>query len=166
LNKWFSHSGLDQEIEDSEREILLARASELDERSALNACWRWEGAAVLAASLGRLTLPSHDETNDTRACGEACGLMAPRDEIDRLIANASFDPGFDRFAYANQVLAIHWRLRQFVHVEQKPLDFRAYAAVVYPATTERASLVQCGKDEAVGVYISDCPRSGRGDDRY
>src|SRR5262249_40410489 len=123
LNKWFFQSGLDNENEGAEREILQAPASELDSRSALNACGGWEGAAVLAASLGRLTLPSHDETVDTEICGNACGLFAPHADLDRLIANAQFAADFDRFAYSNRVLAVHWRLRQFMNIEQKHLDF-------------------------------------------
>lgn len=134
LQDWFAGSGLDDEIEPAERETLAAPASELDEQSAVNACWRWEGAAVLAASLGRFTLPPHDVVVDTEACGQACGVFAEADDLKKLIDEAAFAPTFDREAYANRALAITWRLRQFAHVVQKPIDFAQYAAGVEWAT--------------------------------
>jgi hypothetical protein len=127
VTEWFAQSGLDGEIEPAEHEIIHAPASELDQQSAINACWKWEGAVVLAASLGRLALPPHDQTIDTQSCARACGLFVPREALDELFASAALDDRFDRFAYANRALALHWRLRQYFHVEQKPLDFAAYA---------------------------------------
>jgi Domain of unknown function (DUF4272) len=157
LQRWYSDSGLDQEIEPAELEILQAPPSELDMHSAINACWRWEGAAVLAASLGRLPLPSHDKTVDTQACGEACGLLAPRADLHDVITTAAFDPDFDRVAYSNRVLAIHWRLRQFSHVEQTPLDFAAYARGVKWAKFDLRGVELCDGDLAIGGRaISDC----------
>jgi hypothetical protein len=150
FHRWFSESGLQQEIEDTELEILRAPADELDDRNAINACWRWEGAAVLAASLGRLSLPAHDETIDTKACGDACGLFADRGELDRLISNAALDAQFDRDAYANKALAIMWRLRQFAHIEQQPLDFADFARSVEWATFNLEGVALCERDLAIG----------------
>jgi hypothetical protein len=127
LRSWFDASGLQNEIEPKEAETIAAPASELDQRAALKACWRWEGAAVLVAALGRLPLPPHDQTVDTYRCGRACGVLAARDQLDQLIPSAALDPSFDCQACANRALAIHWRLRQFVQVEQKPLDFATFA---------------------------------------
>lgn len=127
LYQWFLQSGLEREIEDSERKILETGAGELDAQDALNALWRWEGAAVLLASLGRLSLPRDDETIDPKLCGDACGLLASRSELEQLIDNASFDRHFDRLAYSNRVLAIHWRLRALLHTRVEQIDFVRFA---------------------------------------
>jgi hypothetical protein len=151
LTRWLAESALDHEIESTEREIVRTPAGKLDERSAINACWRWEGAAVLAASLGRLELPPHDEMIDTKACGEACGVLAQRSDLDRIVESATFDINFDRFAYANRVLAIHWRLRQFVHVEQKPLDFATFARGIQWAEFDLKDARLSDGDLAIGA---------------
>ena len=151
LSTWFARSGLDDEVEPAERETIEAAAGGgLDQQAAVDACWKWEGAAVLAASLGRLALPPYDQVVDTQACGRACGVFAPREALDGLFASAAFDPGFDRFAYADQVLAIHWRLRQFVHVEQKAIDFADYARGVEWATFDLRGVRLLDGDLAVG----------------
>lgn len=149
LNHWFSDAGLDDEIEATEREVIQAPAGKLDERRALNSCWRWEGAAVLAASLGRLTLPPHDKTIDSKVCGDACGVLLPRGDVQRLISNATFDADFDRAAYANRVLAINWRLRQFWHVVQERLDFAEYARGVQWAEFDLRGVELCEGDLAI-----------------
>lgn len=150
LDRWFSESGLGQEMEAEERDIVKAPASELDTRIAVNACWRWEGAAVLAASLGRLALPPHDETIDTKVCGDACGLFASRADLDRLSATATFDANFDRLAYANRVVAIHWRLRQFMLIERTPLDFATFARGVQWAEFDLQGVELCNGELAIG----------------
>ena len=150
LTHWFAESGLQDEIEPNEHEVIRAPASELDERSTINSCWRWEGAAVLAASLGRLTLPPHDQTIDTQDCGQACGLLARRQALDDLFASAAFDEQFDRFGYANRVLALHWRLRQFINAERQPLDFATYARGVQWAEFDLRGVRLIEGDLAIG----------------
>ncbi|RYG83077.1 DUF4272 domain-containing protein [bacterium] len=149
LLAWFAGSGLDDEIEPGEREILAAPASELDNQSAADATWRWEGAAVLVAALGRFALPPHDTVVDTEACGQACGLFAEPDDLKKLIDDAAFAPTFDRDAYANRALAISWRLRQFVHIEQKPIEFAKYAAGVEWATFDVRDVAMAGGDLSI-----------------
>lgn len=157
LHAWFASVGLDDEIEESERETLLAPASELDQKSAINACWRWEAAAVLAAALGRIALPPHDAVVDTKACGDACGVFSA--DLAKLIADARFAPAFDREAYANRALAIHWRLRQAVHGGgAKPLDFAAFAAGVDWATFDLRGVPLADGDLAIhGQPIAKTP---------
>lgn len=130
LTKWLSTVDLDDEFEREESETLQTPAGELDQQRIINACWRWEGAAVLAASLGRLALPALDQVVEAQTCGEACGLFVEPSEFDRVQQDLSFDARFDRIAYANQALAIHWRLRHFVQIQQESMDFLAHSRCV------------------------------------
>lgn len=127
LVNWVDASPILFEIEAEELEIIKAPASELDDQSMVNACWRWEGAAVLNAALGRMQLPAHDFPVDTKACGDAAGLFVAADTLRTQLDSAEFAPMFDRFAYANQALAINWRLRQFVHADPEQIDFATFA---------------------------------------
>lgn len=150
LAEWVRVMGLEEELEASELEAIDAPASELDQRGAVKACWRWEGAAVLAASLGRMELPPHDGVVDTQTCGDACALLRKPADVAAFWDGAAFDPGFDRFAMADQMLAIHWRLRQFLQMERKPLDFAAYAKKVEWATFNLRGVRLLERDLAIG----------------
>jgi hypothetical protein len=150
LRGWFEQSGLEDEIESTERETMLAPASELDQRGAVNASWRWEGATVLAASLGKLTLPPHEQQVHPKQCGDACGLLESREQLDQRFAAAAFDPRFDRFAYGDRAIAIHWRLRQFVNADRKPMDFATFARGVQWATFDLRGVKLIEGDLAVG----------------
>jgi len=130
LMNWLRQAELDDELEPAERTTIESPPGGLESRAAINAVWRWEGAAVLAASLGRIELPPHDQTVDTKACGDACGLFQPTGELRRLFQTAQLTPSLDRTAYANRAISIHWRLRQHFNAEPKPLDFANYAAGV------------------------------------
>lgn len=144
LLAWFRDAKLDDEIEQSEREVLNAPASELDDRSALNAAWRWEGAAVLLASLGRVVLPAFDQTIDPQVCGDAGGLFTKRDRFRELCEAAALSDSFDAFQYADRSIALHWRLRDFVQVKQSAVNF-----------VEFAKGVQWAKFDLTGVPIAE-----------
>lgn len=109
-----------REAEPLEIEELEAPVGTLVGKSAWRLPWLAEGAAVLAWSLGLMKLPSYDEEvimDDLVAVisdvedGTRKPELRPLDEIDTL----SF-----------QMLAIHWRLREF-ETDPKPMDFKAYA---------------------------------------
>lgn len=150
LAGWFDQAGLEGEVEPGELELIRTPAGALEGQAVVDAVWRWEGAAVLAASLGRLALPPHDQVVDTQACGQACGVFAPRGRIDELVRSAAFDEGFDRFAYADRAVAVHWRLRQYVHAGPAALDFAKYARGVEWATFDLRGVRLVEGDLAIG----------------
>jgi hypothetical protein len=127
LIDWVTKSELSDEFEPGELQVVQTPAGNLDQQRLVDACWRWEGAAVLAASLGRMTLPAHDQVVNTQECGEACGLFANSVELDEIENNISFDSRFARTEFANQALTVHWRIRQFMQGAQEAIDFPAYA---------------------------------------
>lgn len=123
-------AGLKAELEDGEMATLGADAGQLEPREALNATWRWEGAAALAWALARFELPSFDMPSDPKAIGDAVGLLHPPEKVAELVRAAKLADGFDAEAFSRQCTTINWRLRQFLHVEQKHLDFEKFAAGV------------------------------------
>lgn len=150
LRSWFDAAELADEAEPAEAKIIAAPASELDQRSALNSAWRWEGVGVLVAAVGRLPLPSFEQPFDPKPCGDAAGLFAKREAFDELIASAAFAASFDRFAFADQMLAVHWRLTQWRVKPGEPADFVGYAQRIDWATFNLAGLPIVDGDLAIG----------------
>jgi hypothetical protein len=150
LKNWVDQVGLSNWCEKSEREALDAPAGGLEQRSAINSCWKWEGAAVLLASLGKVKLPPHDEVVDTQVCGRAAMLFDPPEQVLAAIASVTFDSQFDRFGFADRILAIHWRLRQFKQIGPKPIDFATYAKGVKWATFNLEGVALVEGDLSIG----------------
>lgn len=109
-----------REAEPAELAELETPAGRLSEKSVWRLPWQAEGAAVLAWALGLMELPPYDEQVEvgrlfevisTLEEGESQPELRPPNELDAL----SF-----------QMLAIHWRLRQF-QVEPKTMDLVDYA---------------------------------------
>jgi hypothetical protein len=150
LQTWVESSPLLFEFEQEEVDTINVAPGKLDEKQMVNACWRWEGAAVLVASLGRVELPSHDRPVNLKACGDGAGLFMPEDQLASHLRSAAFAPDFDRFGYANQALAINWRMREFTQAEQKPIDFAAFARGVQWAEFNLKGVPLANGDLAIG----------------
>lgn len=150
LQNWLAEMELEEELEASEYETLHTPAGKLEGQSMIDANWRWEGAGVFAAALGLFKLPPLNQIVDVTVCGDACGLLAKRLAFDRLQENLSFDSSFDRMAFANQALAIDWRLRQFVQVRQEAIDFVDYSRSVEWADFNLQGVRLADGDLAIG----------------
>lgn len=138
-----------QEGEPAETAELEAPVGTLAEKSAWRLPWQAEGAAVLAWALGLMELPPYDAEVDVDALAQVISTLEsgtcrpelrPLDELDAL----SF-----------QMLAIHWRLRQF-QVEPKALDFVDYAPRAWCGPMDLSLARLAGRDlEVRGVPLSE-----------
>ena len=70
LLKRLDELGLDEELDPAERTMLRGGIGSLDKPTVIRGTWRYEGAAVLAWSLGRLELPPIDEQVSDGAVGD------------------------------------------------------------------------------------------------
>jgi hypothetical protein len=123
LQEWCRAAVLQDEFEAAELEHINAPASELDQQSAVNASWRWEGVGVLLASLGRARLSAMNVPMEPKGLGDAAGVLAEPRTVMQVVDAAAFSPGFDRFRFADQMLTLHWRLREFTQGKGGPIDF-------------------------------------------
>lgn len=136
------------EVEPAEREELETPVGSLSEKSDWRLPWLSEGAAVLAWGLGLMELPPYDKQVDVDELTAAVdklkdGTLQPLlrtvEEMDRL----SF-----------QMLAIHWRLRQF-QVEPVAMDFAAFAPKAWCGPMDLSLARLTGNDlEIQGVPIA------------
>ncbi|HEY1050229.1 MAG TPA: DUF4272 domain-containing protein, partial [Prosthecobacter sp.] len=138
-----------REGEPAEIAELETPVGELPEKSAWRLPWQSEGAAVLAWALGLMDLPPYDEQVDLDALfamirgledGTCQPELRPLDELDAL----SF-----------QMLAIHWRLRQF-QVEPKAMDLVDYAPRAWCGPMDLSLARLAGRDlEVEGVPLNE-----------
>lgn len=121
LIEWFDWLQIRDELEEDEALFLFVPVGKPRPRDTINFSWRIEGASVLAWALGRFELPAHDEETDPDSLNRSLGvlechiaehfgspMLRPEDEIGQLAA---------------QMLAVHWRLREFYHISRTPIDF-------------------------------------------
>ncbi len=138
-----------READPAEMAELETPVGELPEKSAWRLPWQSEGAAVLAWALGLMNLPPYDEQVDLDALfamirgledGTCQPELRPLDELDAL----SF-----------QMLAIHWRLRQF-QVEPKAMDLVDYAPRAWCGPMDLSLARLAGRDlEVEGVPLNE-----------
>lgn len=136
-----------QIAEPFERQALEKPVGSLEPRLVWQLPWMAEGAVVLAWALRLLPrLPSYDEQanyEDVMIAAEESlsrepGLR-PRGELERL---------------SQQMLAIHWRLREF-SLRKQPMDFAAYAPKSWAGKMDLTLAVLKEKDLAIrGVPIA------------
>lgn len=114
------HESVASEAEEWEVHALHTPIGGLDEKLKWKLPWLSEGAMVLAWSLELTELPAYDVQVDTKALHEIAKKVA------RAQPGPALRPAFDIQTLAFQMLAIHWRLRQF-YLKGEPMDFVAYA---------------------------------------
>ncbi len=144
-----------QAAEPWEVEALETPAGELDSETTHRLTWQSEGAVVLAWALQLAGLPAYDQQVDIDA------LLELRDRL----LKGSLTPALrdteeiDRLAF--QMLAIHWRLRQFA-IEGTAMDFAAYAPRAWCGAMDLSLTTLIGNDLAIGgVPVADASEEAR-----
>ena len=108
------------EGEPGEMLLLQTPVGSLSEKDAWKLPWLSEGAAVLAWALGVLDLPSYDEQVNVQK------LFSTISDLEKGILDPQLRPLPVIEDLSSQMLAVHWRLRQF-SLDRKPMDFAEYA---------------------------------------
>jgi Domain of unknown function (DUF4272) len=126
LLRWVADVGIEDELEDDERKALRAKPGKLDGQTAVNCMWRIEGLGVLLWALRRYELPRYDTLVNIDDVWTVAGFLRDPGETE-LIRKAKLRPAKELDTFRKQMLGYHWRLRDFQHVKQEPMDFRAFA---------------------------------------
>lgn len=125
LLAWVEDTGIDEEFEPEEREVLRRPPGELDQRQQVNSTWRLEGLTVLAWALGRFDIPPHDELVSLNPLWRSCGLL-DAEAARVLLANPTLRPVEEMATVRDRLFALHWRLRNFF-VKPAAMDFADFA---------------------------------------
>lgn len=139
------------ECESWEAEALEAPLGTLEEKLCWKLPWLSEGAAVLAWALGEAELPSYDQQVDVQSLYDIRDALMTSDTLSPV------RPLEELQTLSHQMLAVHWRLRQF-QVEPKAMDFVEYAPRAWcgPMDLGLARLID-NDLEVNGVPLSEAP---------
>ena len=152
--EWLRGRSAASGLEAAETEWLTAQHPAPVDQRCIDACWRAEGLAVLAWSLGLLELPPHDVAVGPVACWRAVGFLADDAEVERRIRPRS--PAEIDWQQ-RRLLGIHWRLRDF-RLRPEPLDFRAFAAKSWFGGFDADGIPVAEGDLSIGgVALAEAP---------
>lgn len=134
-----------------ELRLLQAPVGALSEKEAWKLPWLSEGAVVIAWALGILDLPPYDEQVEVQK------LFSAIDDLEGGVIIPRLRPLPEIEALSAQMLAVHWRLRQF-SLDQKPMDFAEYATRAWFGPLELTLARLKDNDlEINGVTLSKSP---------
>jgi hypothetical protein len=125
VRKIIEREDIRDEVEPSERRVLLAPLGWLGEQDRIDATWRAEASAVLAWGLRRFELPAFDEQVDPFEVVTSLG-MAGGDIDEDLLNTPSLRPADEIHALAEHLYTAHWRLVQY-RLDGQSMDFDEFA---------------------------------------
>ena len=92
--------------------MITTPVGSLSQQASLDCIWRLEGLAVLAWSLGLYELPRYDDLVDVDDLFPAIGFLKP-DQGRTLVDEATLRAPEELSELSDQILAFHWRMRDF-----------------------------------------------------
>lgn len=154
LSRWIAERGLGQAFDIDELNLLNTPQGALDSQRASNATWLTEGLGVLGWALGVAELRSHDEEFDLFALHDTLGFL---DDVPPALDPPRLRPRAELEHTRGQLLAIHWRLREY-RLRPGPLDFKRVAARLSFGDSNLDGITLAGGDLAVhGRPIDSAP---------
>jgi hypothetical protein len=157
LVSWVREIGIDDEFEPDEWEVLQRPLGRLDQRGQINSTWRLEGLVVLAWALGRFEIPPHDQLVELSPLWRSLGILKA-DGARELLATARLRSRTEIGTLRNQLIALHWRLRNF-HITPKVMDFAEFARTCWFGPLDISGLPLVDGDLGLrGERIDRAPR--------
>lgn len=149
---YFDELGLERDAEPEELEVVRAPRGTLPQQATVDAHWRSEGLAVLAWALGELDeLPPIDQTIDLRVLARRLALpWLSADDVAVLRSPELRRTPEEIDALGARMLTAHWRVRQFMHMSQEPMDYVAWVPGVEWAELTLDGLEVAERDLAIG----------------
>lgn len=152
--RWIEALGADSELDPAERALLESAVGGLTQRQTINACWRFEGVALLGHAIGLWDLPPYDRTIDVDVVAAALGVPDASKASDALGRVHAPQPD-ERRNLRLQLLALHWRVRDF-GLRRRSLAFADFAQTAWfgPLDLTMARIANDGDLEIDDVPIS------------
>jgi hypothetical protein len=144
---WLERLNVLGELELNEKEILYTPLGHLPNRQAIHSTWRSEGLVVLAWALNCLNLPDYDELSDPRAVADSLYFLS--NEIENLLTAPTLRGKNELEQYAERMVALHWRLRQF-YLKPEKMNFKQFAKEAWFGPLDISGLRFIDNDLALG----------------
>jgi uncharacterized protein DUF4272 len=148
LFEWIEETGIGDELEPEEWEVLQRPLGKLDEQMQTDATWRLEGLVILAWALGKFKIPPHDQLIDVDSLWDSLGL-SNTDRALELLDRPKLRSREEIAALRNRLFALHWRMRNF-HINSEVLDFAEFARTCWFGPLDITGLPLAGGDLSIG----------------
>ena len=112
LRDWVASSSFSNEFEAAEKSMVEADAGALSQQATIEAIWRLEGMIVLCWALGLAEIPKYDSLVDVDSILGALYFL-DADATNTCVEQAKLRNSDELNTYNEQVLAWHWRIRDF-----------------------------------------------------
>ncbi len=142
IGQWLQDLDLRSECEPEEWERITTPVGELDDQAMVDSTWRFEGLGVLCWALGLFDLPRYDTMIDVDELMAATGFLDPA-RGRAVLEKPRLRPGEELNEKANQILAFHWRMRDF-SLRPVAMDFLEFGETCWfgPISTDWAETVE------------------------
>ena len=140
IRKWIEELNLRGECEPIEWERIVTPVEEMSQQAMIDCIWRLEGLGVLAWVLELFDLPRYDVLVEIDDVLGAVGFLSQ--EAPAFLTNPQMRGQKELNQLAEQILACHWRLRDF-SLRPIAIDFREFGKNCWfgPISTDWAEIV-------------------------
>ena len=158
LLEWIDLVDIGEGLEPEEWEVLQRPIGRLEQQQQVNSTWRLEGLVILSWAIGRFQVPPHDELANPHKLLASLNIFdAPAAKA--LLIQPVVRPRSELSALRTQLLALHWRLRNF-RIRPKAIDFGEFARNAWFGPFDIAGLPCIDNDLAVGGRRIDVADAG------
>jgi hypothetical protein len=147
LADWFWTLNVGHELEDHERHILDQPLGAIGRDEAMAISQQLEAVAVLAWALELAELPAPDQFVQAKRLADVLGLF--REDTRFVIDSAELRHEHDLRAAADQIMAVHWRLREFA-INPNAIDFERMCAESWFGPIDPGSIPMLNGDLSIG----------------
>ena len=142
LLAWVRDTGIDDELEPEEWEVIQRPLGRLEPGQQINSTWRLEGLVVVAWALRRSEIPPHDQLVSLNPLWRSLGLLDANVAV-KLLAEPTLRSREEIGTLRNRLFALHWRLRNY-QINPGVMDFAEFARTCWfgPLDLTGLSLVE------------------------
>lgn len=146
--EWINALNIGDELEPQEKLLLETPVGSLTDEQRLPYTWQSEGLGVLAWALQKYELPAYDEiVNPTEI---AHSLFFLEERATELLDAPQLRESSEIQQFGELMLSLHWRLRDFMQINPKPIDFLKSAREAWFGPLEIRGLRFINNDLALG----------------
>lgn len=145
---WINTLNIADELEPQEKLLLETPVGSLTTEQRLPYTWQSEGLGVLAWALQKYELPAYDEIVTPAEIAD--NLYFLDDRASELLISPRLREATEIQQFGELMFSLHWRLRDFMHIDPKPIDFQKVARETWFGPLEIRGLRLIDGDLALG----------------
>lgn len=145
---WINALSITEELEPQEKHLLETPVGLLTREQRLPYTWQSEGLGVLAWALQKYELPAYDEFVTPTEIADSLYFL--EDRARELLEAPRLREASEIHQFGELMFSLHWRLRDFMQIDPKPMDFQKVAREAWFGPLEIRGLRLINGDLAMG----------------